>query len=106
MSTARTPEQAASDVEVRAVLETAVDALPIAFRTVFVMRAVEEMTVGEVAEALDIPEETVRTRLHRARGMLRNALEQRLDAATPNAFDFHLSRCDRVVDAVLKRIRH
>jgi RNA polymerase sigma-70 factor (ECF subfamily) len=106
MSTARSPEQAASDVEVRAVLETAVDALPIAFRTVFVMRAVEEMTVGEVAEALDIPEETVRTRLHRARGMLRNALEQRLDAATPNAFDFHLSRCDRVVDAVLKRIRH
>ncbi|MDB4934704.1 MAG: polymerase sigma-54 factor RpoN [Labilithrix sp.] len=105
MSTARSPEDAASDVEVRALLETAVDALPIAFRTVFVMRAVEEMTVGEVAEALEIPEETVRTRLHRARGLLRDALAQRLDAAAPSAFDFHLSRCDRVVDAVLKRIR-
>jgi RNA polymerase sigma-70 factor (ECF subfamily) len=106
MSTARSPEEAASDVEMRALLETAVDALPIAFRTVFVMRAVEEMTVGEVAEALEIPEETVRTRLHRARGLLRDALAHRVDAAAPSAFDFHLSRCDRVVDAVLKRIRH
>ncbi len=105
MANARSPEDAASDVELRALLEVAVDALPLAFRTVFVMRAVEEMSVGETAEALDIPEETVRTRLHRARALLRDDLAKRLESAAPDAFAFHLSRCDRVVDAVLRRIR-
>lgn len=102
---ARSPEAQASDVETRALVEHAVDALPIAFRTVFMTRAVEEMTVGETAEALDIREETVRTRLHRARALLREDLAKKLEAAAPAAFDFHLSRCDRVVDAVLRRIR-
>ncbi|MBS2012447.1 MAG: sigma-70 family RNA polymerase sigma factor [Deltaproteobacteria bacterium] len=98
------PEQAASDAELRAALEQAVDALPTSFRTVFVMRAVEELTVTETAEALDIPEETVRTRLHRARGLLRAELTRRLEATAPRAFEFHLSRCDRVVAAVFRRI--
>jgi RNA polymerase sigma-70 factor (ECF subfamily) len=105
MATTRSPEDAASDVEMRALLDEAVDGLPIAFRTVFVMRAVEDMSVGETAEALGIPEETVRTRLHRARALLRDDLVEKLETAAPNAYAFHLSRCDRVVAAVLARIR-
>ncbi len=105
MSTTRSPEDAASDVEIRSLLEAAVDELPLGFRAVFVMRAVEEMSVGETAEALEIPEETVRTRLHRARALLREDLAKRIEGAAPQAFEFHLSRCDRVVNAVLARIR-
>ena len=104
MATTRSPEDAASDVELRALLDEAVDALPVGFRTVFVMRAVEEMSSPDTAEALGIPEETVRTRLHRARGMLREHLATKLERAASNVYDFHLSRCDRVVAAVLGRI--
>ncbi|MBX3186304.1 MAG: RNA polymerase sigma factor [Labilithrix sp.] len=103
-SSMRSPEDAASDVEMRGVLERAVDGLPATFRAVFVLRAVEEMSVDETAAALEIPEATVRTRLHRARGMLREDIARRLDVTAPHAFDFHLSRCDRVVAAVLARI--
>ena len=105
MATTRSPEGHASDVQLRALLEDAVDALPVAFRTVFVMRAVEELSVEETSEALDIPAETVRTRHHRARALLRANLGEKLDASAPQAFDFHLSRCDRVVFAVLGRIQ-
>ncbi|HEY8073896.1 MAG TPA: RNA polymerase sigma factor [Labilithrix sp.] len=105
MATTRSPEDAASDVELRSMLEEAVDELPLGFRAVFMMRAVEEMTVGETAEALEIPEETVRTRLHRARALLRNDLAKRIEGTAPRAFDFHLSRCDRIVNAVMARIR-
>jgi len=104
MSETRSPEDATSDVELRALIEEAVDALPPAFRTVFVMRAVEEMTVPETAEALSIPEETVRTRHHRARKLLEESLAKKVETGAPSAFGFHLSRCDRVVAAVLKRI--
>lgn len=100
----RSPEESASDVEVRAVLEETIDALPPAFRAVFVLRAVEEMTGPETAEALGIPEDTVRTRLHRARALLRDEVARRLDRVAPEAFDFHLSRCDRVVAGVMARV--
>lgn len=105
LATTRPPDDAASDLELRALLDEAIDALPLGFRTVFVMRAVEGMTAVDTADALEIPEETVRTRLHRARGMLRERLAQKLESAAPNAYAFHLSRCDRVVAAVLARIR-
>lgn len=104
MATTRNPEDAASDVELRALLDESVDALPLGFRAVFVLRAVEEMSAAETAEALGIPEETVRTRLHRARGLLRDSLAKKLESAAPQAYAFHLSRCDRVVAAVLGRI--
>jgi RNA polymerase sigma-70 factor, ECF subfamily len=104
MAPTRNPEEAASDVELRALLEDAVDALPVDFRTVFVMRTVEELSSSDTAEALGIPEETVRTRLHRARGLLRADLAKKLERAAPNVYEFHLSRCDRVVAAVLARI--
>jgi RNA polymerase sigma-70 factor, ECF subfamily len=91
--------------EVRKVLERKIDELPLAFRTVFVMRDVEDMTVQETAECLSIPPATVRTRLFRARTLLREALARDMDAATVEVFGFAGDRCDRIVTAVLDRLR-
>jgi RNA polymerase sigma-70 factor (ECF subfamily) len=104
MATTRSPEEAASDVELRALLDEAVDGLPLDLRTVFVMRAVEEMSSSDTSEALGIPEETVRTRLFRARGLLRDKLVRKMEQATPSVYAFHLSRCDRVVAGVLAKL--
>ena len=90
--------------EVRRILERRIDELPAAFRTVFVMRDDEEMSVQETAECLSIPEATVRTRLFRARALLRQALAQDLDSATADLFSFDGDRCDRIVAAVLARL--
>lgn len=106
MTKDRTPEQRTYDRELRAILEQAIDALPPAFRTVFVMRSVEEMSTAEAALALGIPEDTVKTRLHRARGFLQRVLAERIETKVPGAFPFERPRCDRVVARVLERIRH
>lgn len=98
------PEQTTSDRELRIVLESAVDQLSTDFRAVFVLRAVEGMSGAEAAECLGIPEETVKTRLFRARGQLRELVLSSIEPSLPALFEFHLSRCDRVVDAVLRRI--
>ena len=90
--------------ELRRLLERRIDDLPMAFRTVFVMRDVEDMSVQETAECLDIPSATVRTRLFRARALLREALARDLDAATAGVFGFAGERCDRIVAGVLARL--
>ena len=100
----RAPEPMALRAETRRIVEAGIDALPEAFRTVFVLRAVEEMSVEETAAALDIPEATVRTRFFRARGLLREALARTLDVATGDAFHFAGDRCDRIVARVLERL--
>ena len=87
--------------ELRRLLERRIDELPAAFRTVFVMRDVEEMSVQETADLLGIPQATVRTRLFRARALLRQALARDLDTATVDVFAFAGERCDRIVSAVL-----
>jgi RNA polymerase sigma-70 factor (ECF subfamily) len=98
------PEQQASDGEIRVALERAVDSLPDDFRTVFVLRAVEEMSGAETAECLGIPEETVKTRLFRARVRLQEALLEALEPVARETFAFHRARCDRVVAGVFARI--
>jgi RNA polymerase sigma-70 factor (ECF subfamily) len=98
------PEQRASDRELGVILESAVDGLPEAFRMVFVLRSVEQLSVAETADVLGVPEETVKTRLHRARGLLRESLTERIGAVVPAIFDFHLTRCDRVVSGVFARL--
>jgi RNA polymerase sigma-70 factor, ECF subfamily len=103
--TDRGPEAQTSDNELRKAIERAVDQLSDGFREVFVLRAVVEMSVAEVASSLDIPEDTVKTRYFRARAQLRESLEHEIDRTTPEAFPFHLSRCDRVVAGVLAKIR-
>jgi RNA polymerase sigma-70 factor, ECF subfamily len=87
--------------ELAAALEASIDALPDAFRTVFVLREIEELSTSETAALLDLREETVKTRLHRARALLRKAL----DAGIRDAYTFGNARCDRIVTAVLVRIR-
>jgi RNA polymerase sigma-70 factor (ECF subfamily) len=87
----------------RRILERRIDELPVAFRTVFVLREVEEMSVEETADCLTIPAATVRTRLFRARALLRAALARDLDVTTGDVFGFAGARCDRIVAAVLRR---
>ena len=98
------PDTRAARAEVRRLLEAQIDALPEAYRTVFMLRAVEELSAEETAEVLDIPAATVRTRLFRARSLLREALAQKIDVACEDAFSFAGERCDRVVAGVLARL--
>jgi RNA polymerase sigma-70 factor (ECF subfamily) len=102
---AESPSDLTLRAEVRKIIERRIDELPIAFRTVFMMREVEEMTVHETAECLGIPEATVRTRLFRARALLRDSLERDMDTAKADVFSFDGPRCDRIVHAVLARIQ-
>jgi RNA polymerase sigma-70 factor (ECF subfamily) len=88
----------------RRLLENRIDALPDGYRAVFVLRALEELTVEETASALDIPEATVRTRYFRARGLLRESLARDIDRSLEEAFGFAGERCDRIVARVLERI--
>jgi len=87
-----------------AYLETAVDSLPEAYRTVFMLRDVEGLSTSETGEGLGLGEEAVKTRLHRARAMIRRAVTARIGSVASGAFQFHAPRCDRVVAAVLARI--
>jgi RNA polymerase sigma-70 factor (ECF subfamily) len=98
------PEHAARRAQTRRLLEAKIDELPDAFRTVFVLRALEELSVEEAAVALGIPEATVRSRFFRARGLLREALSTEIDLAYGDAFAFAGARCDRIVAGVLARL--
>jgi RNA polymerase sigma-70 factor (ECF subfamily) len=101
---AQDPEKIAAGRELAAVLEDAIDRLPEAFRTVFMLRAVEALSGAETAECLDIPEETVKTRLFRARALLQKDLERRNDASLQGVHRFLAERCDRVVRTVIGRL--
>jgi RNA polymerase sigma-70 factor (ECF subfamily) len=103
-SAADGPERLAMRGETRRLIEAGIDRLPDAFRTVFVLRAVEEMPVEEAAAVLGIPEATVRTRSFRARSLLRESLARELDVALDHAFAFAGARCDRIVAGVLARL--
>lgn len=99
------PDDALARSQVRALLERKLDALPELFRIVFVLRSIEEMTVEETAQCLDIPEATVRSRHFRARGMLRESLAQAFDLAERDVFEFGGARCDRIVERVQSKLR-
>jgi RNA polymerase sigma-70 factor (ECF subfamily) len=98
------PESAAIRAELRGLIEGRIDSLPEQFRTVFVLRDVQELSVEETARCLDIPEATVRSRAFRARALLRESLARDLDVATLDAFGFDGERCDRIVASVLARL--
>jgi RNA polymerase sigma-70 factor, ECF subfamily len=100
----KTPEREAEREQLRRLLEAQIDSLPGDYRTVFVLRAVEEMTVPETAAVLGIPQATVRSRLFRARSLLRESLASKIDVACEDAFAFAGERCDRIVANVLKKI--
>lgn len=101
---ASNPEELFAVAELKRLVERAIDDLPDGFRAVFVMRAVEQMSVQETAACLGIPPDTVKTRLHRARALLQKALSDHLDRLVPTAFGFAGERCDRIVADVLARL--
>jgi RNA polymerase sigma-70 factor (ECF subfamily) len=98
------PERAALRAEMRKLLEARIDTLPEAFRSVFVLRALEEMSVEETAAALGLNEATVRSRFFRARGLLREWLSRDIDVAQGDAFSFAGARCDRITANVMARL--
>lgn len=100
------PEPTLMRAQIRQQIEARIDTLPDAFRTVFMLRGVEEMSVEEVAQVLGIPEATVRTRFFRARSLLREGLSRDIDLGLGDAFSFAGLRCDRIVAGVLARISH
>ena len=98
------PENGAAREQMRRILEEKVDALPEAFRIIFVLRSVEELSVEEVAQCLSLPEATVRSRHFRARRLLREALSRQIDLAEREIFEFGGDRCRRIIDAVWRAL--
>lgn len=98
------PDAAADRAQMKAILERRIDALPEAFRAVFVLRSVEELSVEETAECLGIPAETVRSRHFRAKSLLREALAREIDIAERSLWQFAGERCDEIVARVLLRL--
>lgn len=104
-SSSENPEQYTSKAELGNLLEEAILTLPEQFRTVVMLRDVEEMSTSETAEALELSEENVKTRLHRGHALLRKELVARVSSGAASAFPFMGARCDRVVQQVLERIQ-
>ena len=98
------PEAAAMRSQMRALLERHIDELPEALRAVFVLRAIEDLSVQEVAQCLGLSEVAVRSRHFRARSLLREALAREIDATEADVFAFAGARCDRIVAGVLARV--
>jgi RNA polymerase sigma-70 factor (ECF subfamily) len=98
------PEAAAARAEVRRLLERAVDQLPDSFRVVFMLRDIEDMSIEETASHLGLRPETVKTRLHRARRLLRQSLDRTLSSALADVFPCAGARCARITEAVLERL--
>jgi RNA polymerase sigma-70 factor, ECF subfamily len=98
------PERQAYAEELRRVLEDAVDTLPDSYRTVFMLRDIEGLSTQATGEGLGLGEEAVKTRLHRARAMIRQAVTARIGEVASGTFQFQAPRCDRVVAAVLAKI--
>ena len=98
------PERAMAQTEINAMLEKAIDALPDVYRIVLVARVIEEMSVEETAELYGLKPETVKTRLHRARNLLRQDLEQKFGPLITQTFPFAGARCERMADRVIERL--
>lgn len=99
------PEQSAVQGEVRRLLETAIDALPDTYRMAFILCGVEEMSIAETADCLDIEPATVKTRYHRARKILQQQLSSLVDSSAGELFPFAGERCDRIVSGVFLRLK-
>lgn len=104
LATADDPEKSMAQREIRDVVEHAIDDLPEAFRMVFITRVIEGMNVDETARMLGLKPETVKTRLHRARAMLRENVERKIGPVVLAAFPFAGKRCERLTEAVLKKL--
>ncbi|WP_315715290.1 MULTISPECIES: RNA polymerase sigma factor [unclassified Bradyrhizobium] len=104
-ATSSDPEKSVAQRQIQAVVERAIDELSEPFRLVFIARVIEEMSIDETADLLGLKPETVKTRLHRARGMLRENVEKEIGPVLLDAFPFAGPRCERLTEAVLDRLR-
>lgn len=104
MEPAPTPEDVASSHETARMVERAIDRLPAIHRTVLMLREIEQLSTEETAGILQVSEDVVKVRLHRARLALRDALSEQAAEGAREAFPFHAPRCDRVVAAVMARL--
>ena len=98
------PEKSMAQREIQRVVEQAIDELPEGFRLVFITRVIEGMNVEETAEILGLKAETVKTRLHRARNLLRDNVEKKIGPLIMEAFPFAGKRCERLTETVLRRL--
>jgi RNA polymerase sigma-70 factor (ECF subfamily) len=98
------PEKSMAQRQIQHVVEAAIDELPEPFRLVFIARMVEGMSIEDTAELLSLKPETVKTRLHRARAMLRDNVERKIGPVVMDAFPFAGRRCAGLTDAVLARL--
>lgn len=98
------PERTVAQQEICQLVERAIDALKQEFRTVLVARVLEGMSIEETAESLGIKPETVKTRLHRARGLLKGALADHMSGLFSDVFPFDGQRCERVTNAIVARL--
>ena len=98
------PERTMAQRQLIQLVERATDALPESFRAVFVARVIEGLSVEETAALFDLPPATVKTRLHRARKMVREQLEAQIGPVLMDAFPFAGKRCDRLTESVLARL--
>ncbi|WP_315769400.1 MULTISPECIES: RNA polymerase sigma factor [unclassified Bradyrhizobium] len=98
------PEKSMAQRQIQGVVERAIDELPQPFRLVFIARVIEEMSIEETAALLELKPETVKTRLHRARSLLRHNVEKEIGPVVLDAFPFAGRRCEKLTDAVLKRL--
>ena len=103
-SAEESPESSAARSQMRLLIEQAVDELTEPFRIVFIMREMEELSVEETAASLNIPPATVKTRLHRARRLIRESLNERITSAITDAFPFLGALCARLTAKVLARL--
>jgi len=98
----KTPLSGVINKELKTALEEAIRQLPEKYRTVFIMREIEDMNVAETQQCLDLTEANVKVRLNRAKAMLRDTLQNYY--RNEDLLSFHLTRCDRVVENVMKQI--
>jgi len=98
------PERTMAQRQILELVERATDSLPDVYRSVFVARVIEGLSIEETAELLGVRPETVKTRLHRARALVRKALDDQIGPVLLDAFPFAGRRCDRLTSAVMRRL--
>ncbi len=98
------PERTMAQREILQLVERATDNLPEIFRIVFMTRVIEGMSIEETANLLDLPPDTVKTRLHRARRLVREELDKQIGPVLMDAFPFAGRRCERMTNAILRRL--
>lgn len=98
------PERTMAQRQILRMVERATDNLPDVYRTVFIARVIEGLNIEETADLLGVRPETVKTRLHRARALVRKALDDEIGPVLLDAFPFAGRRCERLTEAVMKRL--